>query len=47
MSSDDTPVAPPHHSTTAPADPEDLRLPDNAFRELAPGERYEPVRPAS
>jgi putative OPT family oligopeptide transporter len=26
---------------------EDVRLPDNAFRELAPGERYEPVIPAA
>jgi putative OPT family oligopeptide transporter len=26
---------------------DDLRLPDNAFRELAPGERYESVIPAS
>jgi putative OPT family oligopeptide transporter len=26
---------------------DDLRLPDNAFRELAPGEHYEPVVPAT
>ena len=29
------------HESAPP--PEDLRLPDNAFRELAPGETYEPV----
>ncbi|QQR73828.1 MAG: oligopeptide transporter, OPT family [Holophagales bacterium] len=27
--------------------PDDVRLPETAFRELAPGERYEPVIPAS
>ncbi|HEX9186262.1 MAG TPA: OPT/YSL family transporter, partial [Vicinamibacteria bacterium] len=31
-----------------PASPgEDVRLPENAFRPLAPGERYEPIVPAS
>ena len=30
----------------APSGAEDVRLPANAFRELAPGERYEPVVPA-
>ncbi|HEX6789715.1 MAG TPA: oligopeptide transporter, OPT family [Candidatus Krumholzibacteria bacterium] len=29
----------------APDDSDDLSLPDNAFRELAPGERYRPVVP--
>jgi putative OPT family oligopeptide transporter len=35
-------------SERPPASPgEDVRLPENAFRPLAPGERYEPVVPAS
>jgi putative OPT family oligopeptide transporter len=33
------------HPDTSPAD--EVRLPPNAFRPLAPGERYEPVVPAS
>jgi putative OPT family oligopeptide transporter len=44
MSTDDTPVA---GSPDASAGDEDLKLPDNAFRPLAPGERYEPVIPVS
>ena len=28
-------------------EPEDIRLPENAFRELKPGETYQPVVPAS
>src|SRR5260370_33051472 len=28
-------------------EPEDIRLPENAFRELRPGETYQPVVPAS
>src|SRR5437867_4017491 len=28
-------------------EPEDIRLPENAFRELKPGETYQPVIPAS
>ena len=30
-------------SRTAPENEEDVRLPENAFRELEPGETYEPV----
>ena len=36
---------PPMAEPTAPL-PDDVRLPDNAFRELAPGESFEPVTPA-
>jgi putative OPT family oligopeptide transporter len=43
MSTDDTPVDAPPASPAESGDSEDLKLPDNAFRELAPGERYEPV----
>ncbi len=39
---------PPVPDTSAPplSLPDDVRLPDNAFRELKPGEAYEPVVPA-
>jgi len=47
MSTDDTRIAEPPGSLAESDDIEDLRLPDNAFRELEPGERYESVIPAS
>ena len=37
----------PETSASTPLADEDVHLPDNAFRELAPGETYEPVVPAS
>ncbi len=43
----DLPANPDSSSAGAPAPFEDVRLPDNAFRELTAGERYAPVIPST